>query len=695
MSRISKFLPGDLRLVLRGAEKVIRALREQQSEEFKSAWNNSSIKEVATKIARSAEDAVSTGVAHPEQTVKDAARSVAETYERLSMIPEGIKQFTVSSLQYARQHTQEAPPSYGSHPIEIHREEHTNSSTNTSYNYDTPIQAKPDVVETSKAASQAQRAVPVASTVEENSSTVVNPSIIEAERMVDCTELQDPIESFRRDDIADVPVNVEMANGLGAASVTVSAAMASSQQQAGKITSQKKVVPKHMLTGQSKATKVPASRVGRLMSYGSLAAGLGLGALAEVTRRTLGLKDSTSNSGAVLGSSPFLTEANANRIVETLCKVRGAALKLGQILSIQDNTLISPQMQSIFERVRHSADFMPDWQMERVLIREFGEDWAQKFSSFERKPFAAASIGQVHQATLHNGQQAAVKIQYPGVAEGINSDIDNLMAILKYWDMLPKGMYIDNVVAVARRELRWEVDYVREAECGRRFKKLVEPYPEYYVPEVFEDLSSKYVLSTELIAGTPVDKLVDAPQELRNRVCYLLLKLCLLELYDFNYMQTDPNWSNFFYNEEIEKVMLLDFGACREYDKTFVDKYMKVIKGAADRDREKVLHYSKELGFLTGYEAKVMEEAHIDAVMILGEAFSVDGGFNFGTQNTTRRIQNLVPVMLQHRLTPPPEETYSLHRKLSGIFLLCSKLRANINCKELFDDTYARYKFSS
>lgn len=450
-----------------------------------------------------------------------------------------------------------------------------------------------------------------------------------------------------------------------------------------------------MLTEQSKATKVPASRVGRLFSYGSLAAGLGMGALAEVARRSLGASNNPGQSleSAVLGDNPFLTQANVNRIVDTLCKVRGAALKIGQILSIQDNTLISPQMQAIFERVRHSADFMPEWQMERVLIKEFGDDWANKVSSFERKPFAAASIGQVHLATLHDGRAVAVKIQYPGVAEGINSDINNLMTILNYWDIIPKGVYIDNLVAVARKELAWEVDYVREAECARRFKELVRPYPEYYVPNVIDELSSGQVFTSELVNGIPVDKLVDSPQELRNKVCYLLLKLCLLELYDFRFMQTDPNWSNFFYNEETGQIMLLDFGACREYGKPFVDKYIRVIKAAADRDEKNVLKYSLELGFLTGYEAKVMERAHIDAVMILGEAFSREGEFNFGTQDTTRRIQNLVPTMLQHRLTPPPEETYSLHRKLSGIFLLCGKLRANINCKELFDETYRRYRF--
>ena len=89
-----------------------------------------------------------------------------------------------------------------------------------------------------------------------------------------------------------------------------------------------------------------------------------------------------------------------------------------------------------------------------------------------------------------------------------------------------------------------------------------------------------------------------------------------------------------------------------------------------------------------------MEKAHIDAVMILGEAFAKDGPFDFQTQDTTRRIHNLIPVMLKHRLTPPPEETYSLHRKMSGAFLLCTKLSAKINCKRIFDPIWQNYKFN-
>ncbi|XP_050738541.1 atypical kinase coq-8, mitochondrial-like [Eriocheir sinensis] len=450
--------------------------------------------------------------------------------------------------------------------------------------------------------------------------------------------------------------------------------------------------PKSTLSENAQARKVPHSRLGRLATFGGLAAGLGMGTLAEVTRRSLGLNQG-KGSGSLLDSSPFLTEANARRIVDTLCRVRGAALKLGQMLSIQDSAIINPQLQKIFERVRQSADFMPTWQLEEAIKGQLGEDWRSTVATFDEKPFAAASIGQVHLATLHDGRSVAMKIQYPGVAEGIESDINNLVSTLKVANIFPEGLFVDSVIEVAKKELRWECDYVREVECTKRFRELVQPYPQFYVPEVIPELCTPQIFTSELIAGIPVDKCIDIDQESKNYISEQILRICLLELFQFGFMQTDPNWSNFFYNAETEQVALLDFGACRDYSKEFVDKYINLIYGAAMKDRERVLKYSQELGFLTGYEAKVMVDAHIDAIMILGEAFQEKKPFHFGDQNTTHRIQNLVPVMLSHRMCAPPEESYSLHRKMSGVFLLCTKLNGTVDCHGLFHEIFKNYKF--
>ncbi|KAM6223676.1 LOW QUALITY PROTEIN: atypical kinase COQ8B, mitochondrial [Rhynchocyon petersi] len=441
------------------------------------------------------------------------------------------------------------------------------------------------------------------------------------------------------------------------------------------------------LSDRSRERKVPASRISRLANFGGLAVGLGLGALAEVAKKTLpgGRRQSEDSS------SPFLSEANVERIVQTLCTVRGAALKVGQMLSIQDNSFVSPQMQRIFERVRQSADFMPRWQMLRVLEEELGRDWQAKVASLEEVPFAAASIGQVHQGVLKDGTEVAVKIQYPGVAQSIRSDVQNLLGVLRMAVALPEGLFAEQSLQALQRELAWECDYRREAACAQSFRQLLADDPFFRVPATIQELCTTRVLGMELARGIPLDQCQNLSQDVRNEICFQLLRLCLRELFEFRFMQTDPNWANFLYDTSCHQVTLLDFGASREFGTEFTDHYIEVVKAAADGDRDQVLRKSQDLKFLTGLETKAFSDAHVEAVMILGEPFATHGPYDFGAGDTARRIQNLIPVLLRHRLRPPPEETYSLHRKLAGAFLACSRLRAHIHCQDLFQDTYYSY----
>uniref|UniRef100_A0A1B6C7G0 ABC1 atypical kinase-like domain-containing protein n=2 Tax=Clastoptera arizonana TaxID=38151 RepID=A0A1B6C7G0_9HEMI len=671
--------------VLNGLKTVLKSAIKLQESQCKQIWENSSIKTLTDQASVDFSSKLNKTLSQ-EQSLQ-VGNVLKEALQRTSMVIEGLKGF----VKYTQEPTVEGQQVFEVE-VELDKEtiyedvenlfraskkESDSSSTINEASHIPVLYPKINVDGFKDVQSQQINARPSAE------------EIREIVRELDSMQIKQKLNQQRKKNVTGQ--KQELPNQINSISQENEKQILN-QNKSETILPVANIAPKkkQTLSETAKQRPVPSSRIGRMISFGSLAAGLGVGTVAEITRRSLGLKQVPS-VGQTLDSA-FLTPANAERIVNTLCKVRGAALKIGQILSIQDNNIISPQLQQAFERVRQSADFMPSWQVEKVLKSELGEDWQSKLLNFEIKPFAAASIGQVHSATLPDGTEIAMKIQYPGVAKGIESDIDNLVGIMKIWNIFPEGMFIDNVVEVAKRELSWEVDYVREAECTKKFKKLLEPYPEYLVPKVVDGLCTSQIFTSELVEGVPVDKCQDMDENTRKHICSLVMQLCLRELFQFRYMQTDPNWSNFFYNADTKQLVLLDFGASRSYEKSFMDQYIQVIKAAGDGDRDKVLKLSRDMGFLTGYESKIMDEAHVNAVMILGEVFGENAGeFDFGAQDTTKRIQQLVPTIITHRLCPPPEEIYSLHRKLSGVFLLCSKLKVKMSCRPMFLKVYEKY----
>jgi len=438
-----------------------------------------------------------------------------------------------------------------------------------------------------------------------------------------------------------------------------------------------------MIPFQMRESQVPSSRFGRIWQYAGLGASMTMGAAAEGFRRMTG-------SESQPGASIMLSSANMERLVAKLSRMRGAALKLGQMLSFQDSKLLPPTIHQVLQRVQDSADYMPASQRDQVLRSNLGDNWRDLYSSFDEKPLAAASIGQVHGAVMKStGERAVVKIQYPGVASSISSDLNNLSVLLNASRLLPKGLYLDKTIANARTELGWECDYIREAEAAKKFRQLLEDETDtFLVPKIYDEACGPQVITMQRMEGTAVTKCRDLSQEQMDWIGTQILRLCLREIVEFRFMQTDPNWTNFLYNGHTQKLELLDFGASRKFADSFVDSYTRILLAASRDDREACRDLSIKLGYLTGMESKAMLDAHIASVTTLAEPFkdTSPNVYDFRDQTITDRVREYIPVMLRERLAPPPEETYSLHRKLSGAFLLLARLGARVECKKLFAD---------
>lgn len=441
---------------------------------------------------------------------------------------------------------------------------------------------------------------------------------------------------------------------------------------------------------------VPSSRISRAMGFASLGAGLIMGTVSELARRSLLLGRSNSN----INNDPlvFSNDTNAQRLSDSLRRMRGAAMKLGQMLSIQDESIAPAALTNALAQVRKGAEAMPRHQLMQQLEEQWGEDWREKIN-LEELPFAAASIGQVHRGTLTNpitATRVAVKVQYPGVANSIDSDLSNLSMLVSATGLAPRGLFLDNVIRVGREELIIECDYRREASNQKRFQSLISSDAHlvanrFVVPNVIDELCTDRILVTELVRGGTIDKVIDLDQEERNRIGYAIMRLTMLELFVWRFMQTDPNWGNFLYDVRTRTTYLIDFGASREYDEEFVRGYLNIVIANANRDENSLMDESKRMGFLTGEENAIMMEAHKLSGFCLGEPFQSYEPYDFKSSKITARISEHGAVFLKHRLTPPPEEVYTLHRKLAGAYNLCIKLGAKISCRELLDEIVEFY----
>jgi predicted unusual protein kinase regulating ubiquinone biosynthesis (AarF/ABC1/UbiB family) len=428
---------------------------------------------------------------------------------------------------------------------------------------------------------------------------------------------------------------------------------------------------------------VPSRRLSRLWhlgrATGDLAAGLGLRGLLELARNRDG--EATRIQ---------LSSKHTQRFTDRLAHLRGAIMKMGQLMSMDGTDILTPEAAEIMAGLRDRAQPMPLGQLNGVLSEELGSDWDRRFRRFDFTPVAAASIGQVHRAEAWDGRRLALKIQFPGVRESIDSDIDNLAFLGRALGLIPKGLDLDPLFAEARRQLHLEADYRAEADALERYGSLVGDDRDFLVPQVHRDLSGTRVLAMDYAEGIPVDRLADRDfrHAERDRAASLLARLVLRELFDFGLVQTDPNFGNYLYEPGTGRLALLDFGATQPVSPALVGHYRRMAQAAIAGDPDGVRDSAVALGYLDP-DATPERAADIAGLILLsGEPLRHPGPYDFGASDLFERVYvRGRDLFFQDAFGKRPDpSTLFLHRKFVGTFMLCRRLRARVDLRELLAD---------
>jgi predicted unusual protein kinase regulating ubiquinone biosynthesis (AarF/ABC1/UbiB family) len=422
------------------------------------------------------------------------------------------------------------------------------------------------------------------------------------------------------------------------------------------------------------ARAIPSGRLSRVGQFGRLAGGVAGGVLAEGARRL------------AEGERPrlrdlLLTPGNVARVADRLSHLRGAAMKLGQMISMDAGDMLPPELTEIMAQLRQNASPMPPHQLQRILAGQWGKDWRERFAWFDLAPLAAASIGQVHRAQTRDGRDLAIKVQYPGVAASIDADVDNVAALLRASSLWPRELDVAPLLAAAKTQLREEADYGREGEQMALFGRLLADSPDYVVPVLDRAFTTPQVLAMSFVEGRPIESLADAPQGVRDAAMRSLIALVLRELFEFGVMQTDPNFANYRYQPGAGRLVLLDFGAARPVAPQTSSGYRELLRATMAGDPDQARTAALAAGFL-GPGAIANHAARIDRMIevIIGE-MRRPGAFDFGDRGfmAVLRDQGLDIAADRAAWHIPPADILFVQRKISGTALLAARMKAKVD----------------
>jgi predicted unusual protein kinase regulating ubiquinone biosynthesis (AarF/ABC1/UbiB family) len=308
----------------------------------------------------------------------------------------------------------------------------------------------------------------------------------------------------------------------------------------------------------------------------------------------------------------------AEQIVDVLGQMKGAAMKVGQVMSFMDTGALPPDVQERFQTklaaLRDSAPKVSFGDMRKVIEADLEEPLEDVFDEFEEEAIAAASIGQVYRAKLHDGRRVAVKVQYPTVAQAVRADMQNLGLILRAARTMAPGIDSKAMAAEIRERIYEELDYEHEAQAQRQMARLWRGHPFVVIPDVVTSLSRERVLVTEWVDGERFDAVMERPQEERNRFGEIALRFFVGGLYRTGFISGDPHPGNFLLQDD-GRVAFLDFGMTRHVPRGHVEDKIALFRAGLAQDAQRYHDCAVQIGFFPDAEVQPQQAlAHFCAV---------------------------------------------------------------------------------
>ena len=425
---------------------------------------------------------------------------------------------------------------------------------------------------------------------------------------------------------------------------------------------------------------IPKGRVRRSAKLGST---LGVQATRYAGTRTANVARSRESAEERLEGRHLET---ALRIASTLGEMKGAAMKLGQLASFVDTDFLPDEYRELYQeqfaKLRTSAPAMPWEKVVKVLEAEYRDERIDElFSDIEPEAFAAASIGQVHRATLHDGRTVAVKVQYPGVADALEADLQNMGMIVRLGKALAPGLDPKAIAAEVRERVMEELDYEYEAQNQRSFSRAYRHHPFIYVPDVLTRLSRRRVLVTEYVEGLGFEevKRMDKPQ--RDRFGEIVFRFSFGSIYHLQHFNADPHPGNYILMDD-GRVAFLDFGMTKRLDPEQIELEQRAVDAAARRDPEGLRAALHDLGFVKN-PSKLDAERLMEHVMVVGGWYMEDREVEVSPRRVMKVIESTSDPRseyydLMRRESVPAEELMG-RRMETGVLAVLAQLRAKRN----------------